>query len=588
MSRIDDNYSEIQNNESNFQNYKVNFSENGEIKLRRNLQNNSADEILSFDEIRGYSWKPVVKTKTALLPAPNANQNSTKQLLNFSNKQSQKNSVKTAVKPVVNSIITGAVKKISDEQERKKLELQKQSNNQKRKNALNSSKSVMSGIVKSVGEKLAKQISSSSQDIDNAITSSKSVMSGINNTPQIQQVVPNNKDNWNITWNSKSTIEPNSSQKSSEFTPNLSQIPKEPQKIFINTTDAPIFELKIDKNKISFKDPKIRNDFYPIEKYRNGLYRAEITDSNGIKYKFTINLEKNSVVKEIITTNKKEKYALKQSSNGKYWSWNKNNTGINQKNLTRTEAAPEVFEANWSQFPQQPNSWGKSNESSTSKNWSIENLNEITPIPVLNWEKNAVDQEQEAKNYNVNLNKNLNKEFNNPNIIGKIHNQYSSWINTLPKNTNEYTQEQKNILRKYEKFSKKYPILEYSNFLTPLNINTLNKNAIIRKFQSSINKINTTKDKIDLNALNTQINSNWEIIKERKIQNNNNLSLLRKYSNAKTKLDEKRRGPGPEIKAHINNNNFQSQPEQQQPQSKKSILSKVVNFFSSINPLGKK
>ena len=113
----------------------------------------------------------------------------------------------------------------------------------------------------------------------------------------------------------------------------------ENQKKFMNKNGAPIFELRIDKNNISFKDPKIRKNFYQIEKYKNGLYRAEITDSNGIKYKFTINLETNSVVKEIITTNKKEKYTLKQSSNGNSWSWNKNesnNTGIKRQILTST------------------------------------------------------------------------------------------------------------------------------------------------------------------------------------------------------------------------------------------------------------
>jgi len=220
---MSDNYSEIQNNKSKFQDYEVDFRQNGEIILRRNLQNNP-EEILSFDEITGYFWNPVVKRNNEVrqisAPAPNANSNSTKKLLKFNNNQSKKNSIKTAVKPVVNSIITGAVKKISDEQEKKKLELQKQSNNQKRKNALNSSKSVMNGIVKSVGEKLAKQTSSSSQGIDKAMTSSNSVMSRIMNTPQIQQVVPNNNDNWGITW----ITVPSSSQKGSEFTPNWSEL----------------------------------------------------------------------------------------------------------------------------------------------------------------------------------------------------------------------------------------------------------------------------------------------------------------------------------------------------------------------------
>jgi len=57
--------------------------------------------------------------------------------------------------------------------------LQKQSNNQKRKNAITGSKSIMSGIVKSVGEKLSAQTSSSNQGAEAAANSKNLLESSI-------------------------------------------------------------------------------------------------------------------------------------------------------------------------------------------------------------------------------------------------------------------------------------------------------------------------------------------------------------------------------------------------------------------------
>jgi hypothetical protein len=95
------------------------------------------DNVLNNEKVR---LSPSSSKPTNAL---NANPNRTKNLLNTNNS-------------------TKAVVKIK-EQEKKNLELQKQSNNQKIKNAHNASRSVMSGIIKLVGEKLSTQTSSSSQ-----------------------------------------------------------------------------------------------------------------------------------------------------------------------------------------------------------------------------------------------------------------------------------------------------------------------------------------------------------------------------------------------------------------------------------------
>ncbi len=453
LSRIGDNYSEIQNNESNFQNYKVNFSENGEIILRRNLQNNS-DEILSFDANTGYYWKPVVKAKSALLPAPNANPHSTKKV----------------------------------------------------------------------------------------------------NTPQSQQIVLNIKDdNLSVTLNSESRTEVSPQV----FEANWSQFPQQPNswgeskksftsENFNSITPAPVESINWGEN--------TQKDQLPSN--MSGNINSTVPSSSQKSSEFTPNWS------ELKPYKIKAKKFLEKLN----------------KNITNQTEIDSIYDAysKWKKYV----------------NNTISNLNDNDKKEIENiikkYEKFKVAANAKAAAEHVVNFRNLNSKFKNPQIIGKIHNHYSSWINTLPKNNKEYTQEQKNILRKYEKFSKVYPISKYSNFLTPLNINTLYKNAIIRKFQSLINKINNTTDKNKLNMLNNQINYNWEIIK--KEIPNNNLSLLTKYSNAKTKLDEKRRGPGPEIKAHINDNNFKIQPQQKQEQlqSEKSILNKVGNFFSSIkNPFRK-
>jgi hypothetical protein len=93
--------------------------------------------------------------------------------------------------------------------------------------------------------------------------------------------------------------------------------------IFLNKNNELIFKLKIHNNNISFKDPKISNIDYLIQKYRNGLYRAEITDLTNTKYKYTINLETKDVIKEIIASTKKDKYRLSKNSNGQSWLWKK-------------------------------------------------------------------------------------------------------------------------------------------------------------------------------------------------------------------------------------------------------------------------
>jgi hypothetical protein len=118
------------------------------------------------------------------------------------------------------------------------------------------------------------------------------------------------------------------------------------------------------------------------------------------------------------------------------------------------------------------------------------------------------------------------------------------------------------------------------------SVESPNKNAIIKKFESSINKIDTTA-KNELIALNTQIDSRWDII-SREIPDRNS-KLFLKYLTAKSKLEEKMRGPGPKINAKPNNNNLRL--EQQSPTTQpiqKNFISKVGNFFSSINLFRKK
>jgi hypothetical protein len=205
-----------------------------------------------------------------------------------------------------------------------------------------------------------------------------------------------------------------------------------------------------------------------------------------------------------------------------------------------------------------------------------------------------------ASSVNKELKRNLSKEYTNPEIIGKILNKYAAWQTTLPKNVRKYTPEQINIKKEYNKFSKKYPISNYSNFITSLNTTTLNKNAqlsteknsgnslreksadeaknaIIKKFYSSINKIKST-GKNELNMLSKQINSNWDIIS--KEIPNRSLDLFKNYLNAKEELDKKKIGPGPAIET-INRNKAET------TQESKSVFNRVGNFFSSINPLRK-
>ena len=113
------------------------------------------------------------------------------------------------------------------------------------------------------------------------------------------------------------------------------------------------------------------------------------------------------------------------------------------------------------------------------------------------------------------------------------------------------------------------------------------ENAIIKKFESSINKINTIDKKNDLNAISNQINRNWDLV------NNipkHNPALFSKYLNAKSKIENKKRGPGPKIQAEIiNNNNPVNSKEIKVPkQENKSLIGKIGNFVGKLNPLSKK
>jgi hypothetical protein len=209
--------------------------------------------------------------------------------------------------------------------------------------------------------------------------------------------------------------------------------------------------------------------------------KLELQKQSNKRRKNALNASK-SMISEIISAVGKKLSAQSESK-----IQTSNSKAAAEAKTAETSAHVENWTPNWSQFQQEH--------------------------PVLNAKAKAAAEVAETNNYDVNLNTNLNKIFTNPKIIGKIHDKYSSWLNTLPKNR-EYSNKEKSILKsilvKYKNFSQKYPIREYTNYLTPLNINSLPPNNFNIKYGSNA-EINHTpvnnNQKFEVKTTNTVISN---------------------------------------------------------------------------------